>query len=292
MTDLVALDIGGTHARFALASIGGDGAISLGAVETLKTGDFASLQSAWEEFERRCDAPVPRHAAIAIAGPVTGETVRMTNNSWVIHTGAIDDQLGLDDAVVLNDFAAVAHAVARAEEEDFIRLAGPDTALPAAGTISVIGPGTGLGVAQLWRSGTGSYHVQATEGGHVDFAPVDAVDDAVLARLRKRHRRVSVERIVAGPGIVEIYHTLAGIEGRAVPEHDDRTVWELGLGGEDALAAAAVERFCMSLGSAAGDYALAHGASAVVIAGGLGYRIRETLLASGFAERFRIKGRY
>ncbi len=292
MTELVALDIGGTHARFAIASIGADGAITLGEVQTLKTGDFVSLKTAWEEFERRSPAPLPRAAAIAIAGPVTGDIVRMTNNEWVIHTGRIDEQLGLDEAVVLNDFAAVSHAVARAGEDQFVRLSGPDVPLPSSGTISVIGPGTGLGVAHLWRDGIGGYHVQASEGGHIDFAPIDAIDDAILARLRKRHRRVSVERVVAGPGIIEIHQTLAAIEGRSVPESDDRSLWELGLSGKDSLAAAAVEHFCLSLGSVAGDYALAHGASAVVIAGGLGLRIRDRLASSGFAERFGFKGRY
>ena len=290
--DLVALDIGGTHARFALASVDAKGTVTLGEPETLKTSDFASLKTAWEEFERRSPGAIPRAAAIAIAGPVTGETVRMTNNDWVIHTGRIDEQLGLDEAMVLNDFAAVAHAVARAGESEFVHLAGPEGPLPASGTISVIGPGTGLGVAHLWRDGKGFYHVQATEGGHVDFAPVDAVDDAILARLRKRHRRVSTERVAAGPGIVAIYQALAAIEGRAVAEPDDKALWDLGLAGKDSLAAAAVERFCMTLGSVAGDYALAHGASAVVIAGGLGLRLRDTLLKSGFAERFRFKGRY
>jgi len=291
--DLVALDIGGTHARFALASIGADGAITLGEPATLKTDDHASLKTAWEEFERRCGCAVPSAAAIAIAGPVTGETVRMTNNSWVIHTGHIDDQLGIERVTVLNDFAAVGHAVARLGESQFDHLAGPDLPLPGKGTISVIGPGTGLGVAQVHRDGAGGYHVQATEGGHVDFAPVDAVDDALLARLRKRHRRVSVERIVSGPGIVEIYQTLATIEGRSSRGlEEDKAIWQAGLSGEDSLATAAVEHFCLSLGSAAGDFALAHGASAVVIAGGLGLRIRDTLARSGFAERFRFKGRY
>ncbi len=292
MTDLVALDIGGTHARFALASVGAGGAITLGEPETLKTSEFTSLPSAWDEFERRCGYDLPKHAAIAIAGPVTGETVRMTNNSWVIETGAIDEQLDLDDAIVLNDFAAVSYAVASAHEDEFIHLSGPDTPLPARGTISVLGPGTGLGVAHIWRSGLGDYHVQATEGGHVDFAPVDAVDDAILARLRKSHRRVSVERVAAGPGISEIYHALAAIEGRAVQELDDRTLWEQGMSGEDALAQAAVERFCLTLGSVAGDFALAQGASAVVIAGGLGYRLRDILPESGFADRFCFKGRF
>jgi len=291
MTKLVALDIGGTHARFAHAEIGADGAITLDEPVTLKTSDHVSLNTAWDEFARRSDRPVPKNAAIAIAGPVNGETVRMTNNSWVLHTGRLDDQLGLDHVTLINDFGAVAHAAARADESEFVYLTGPAKPLPDTGTISVIGPGTGLGVAHFHRY-PGGYHVQATEGGHIDFAPVDHIDDSILARLRARHRRVSVERIVAGPGIVEIYAALAALEGRAASDHNDKTIWQAGLERSDPIAVAAIDRFCMALGSVAGDYALAHGASAVVIAGGLGYRIRETLVQSAFAERFRFKGRY
>lgn len=291
MTQLVALDIGGTHARFALASVAEDGAISLGEPVTLKTGDYASLQTAWEEFDRRCDAPIPRAAAIAIAGPVTGEIVRMTNNSWVLDTGALDEQLGLERVTVLNDFGAVAHAVARAPEDQLVHITGPDIRLPERGTVSVIGPGTGLGVAHFHRY-PGGYHVQATEGGHVEFAPLDEMDDWMLARLRRQYIRVSTERVHSGPGILEIYRALAGREQRPAVLEDDRTIWEQGIARQDSLAAAAVDRFCTSLGSLVGDYALAHGASAVVLAGGLGLKLRELLPRSGFGERFRFKGRY
>jgi glucokinase len=193
---------------------------------------------------------------------------------------------------VINDFGAVGHAVARAGDEHFVHLAGPETRLPPSGTLSIVGPGTGLGVAHVWRDGHGSYRVQPTEGGHIDFAPLDTIEDAILARLRQRYRRVSVERVVSGPGLIDIYEALAGMEGRSVQPADDKTLWQLGLSGEDSLAAAAVGRFCLSLGAVAGDIALAQGASGVVIAGGLGLRIRDTLLRSGFAERFRAKGRF
>ncbi len=156
------------------------------------------------------------------------------------------------------------------------------------------GPAPGLGVAHLWRDAeAGTYHVQATEGGHADFAPLDTIEDAILSRLRKRHTRVSVERVVSGPAIVDIYETLAALEGRAVPSEDDVAIWTRGMEGSDSLAAAAVDRFCLALGATAGDVALTQGGFAgVVIAGGLGYRIREILLTSGFAERFRAKGRF
>ena len=291
MTDLVAIDVGGTHARFALATVGGDGAISLGEPVTLKTSDHASLQTAWEEFERRVAAPVPRAAAIAIAGPVTGEVVRMTNNSWVLHTGALDEQLGLDCVTVLNDFGAVAHAVARAPEDQLVHITGPEMPLPERGTVSVIGPGTGLGVAHFHRH-PGGYLVQATEGGHIEFAPLDALDDWMMARLRKRHLRVSTERVHSGPGICEVYQAIAALEKREAEPLDDASIWQRGIAREDSLCAAAVDRFCHSLGSLVGDYALAHGASAVVLAGGLGLKLREVLPHSGFGERFRFKGRY
>jgi glucokinase len=218
--------------------------------------------------------------------------IRFTNNPWIIRPALIPEKLGVSRYTVVNDFGAVGHAVARAGDEHFVHLAGPDAPLPAAGTLSIIGPGTGLGVAHVWRDGKGGYRVQATEGGHIDFAPLDSIEDAILARLRQRHNRVSVERVVSGPGIVEIYEALAGMEGRAITALTDRQVWEAGTSGTDSLAAAAVDRFCLSLGSVAGDIALAQGGSGVVIAGGLGLRIRDSLLASGFASRFTAKGRF
>lgn len=289
---LVTVDIGGTHARFALADIAADGTITLADPVTLHTDEHASFQTAWEHFSEIQGGELPDKVAIAVAGPVTGDVIRFTNNPWIIRPALIGEKLGVSAYSLVNDFEAVAHAVARAPDDQFLYLAGPEGPLPKAGTISVLGPGTGLGVAWLWRDGKGFTHVQATEGGHVDFAPLDQVEDAILARLRKSHTRVSVERVVAGPAISDIYHTLAALEGRAVHELDDVAIWTAAQEGTDSLAAAAMDRFCLSLGAVAGDTALAQGASGVVIAGGLGYRLRNHLPKSGFAERFCAKGRF
>ena len=288
---IVSVDIGGTHARFALAEIEGGRVTALSEAVTMPTAEHASFQTAWEAFGAQIAQPMPKAVAIAIAAPVVGDIIKFTNNPWIIRPGLIPEKLGVDHWVLVNDFEAVGHAVAQAEANHFTHLCGPDAPLPAEGTISIIGPGTGLGVAHIWRE-QGDYHVVATEGGHIDFAPLDGIEDAVLTRLRNRYRRVSAERVVSGPGLVDIYETLAGIEGRPVVPLEDKALWALGTSGKDSLAAAAVDRFCLSLGSVAGDIALAQGGKGVVIAGGLGLRIRETLLRSGFAERFRAKGRF
>ncbi len=295
--DLVTVDIGGTHARFALASVGADGSVEMDEPKTLHTEDHASFQTAWEDYRTQMGGTLPDAAALAIAGPISGDVIRFTNNPWVIRPALVPEKLGVSHYTIVNDFEAVAHAVAVLDDKHFLHLAGPDNPLAPSGTLSVIGPGTGLGVAHLWRDGAGNSRVQATEGGHIDFAPVDSIEDAILARLRKRHTRVSVERIVSGPGICEIYATLAAMENRSIPDCDDVEIWTKGTlpvsDGGDSLAAAAVDRFCLALGSVAGDIALAQGGfGGVVIAGGLGYRIRDILKGSGFAERFRFKGRY
>lgn len=291
-TELVAVDIGGTHARFVIATIVADGTITLGEPETLHTADHASFQTAWEDFRARQGGSLPDAVSMAIAGPVGGDVIRFTNNPWIIRPALVEAKLGATRQTIVNDFGAIGHAVARAPADQFVHLAGPERPFAPEGTLSILGPGTGLGVAHLWRSAD-DYRVQATEGGHVDFAPLDTIEDAILARLRNRHNRVSVERVVSGPAIVDIYHTLAAMENRAVAEMDDVAIWTAGMEGSDSLAAAAVDRFCLALGSVAGDIALAQGGFAgVVIAGGLGFRLRDTLLSSGFSSRFTAKGRF
>lgn len=289
--EIVSIDIGGTHARFAVAQVADGRVEHLGDAVTMPTAEHASFQTAWEAFGAQLNRPLPDAVAIAIAAPVQGEVIKFTNNPWIIRPALIHEKLGVQHSILVNDFEAVGHAVAQADGEHFLHLSGPDIPLPSAGTISIVGPGTGLGVAHIWRDDA-DYHVVATEGGHVDFAPLDGIEDAILARLRARYRRVSVERVVSGPGLVDIYETLAAIEGRPVLSMDDKALWALGTSGEDSLAAAAVDRFCLSLGSIAGDIALAQGGQGVVIAGGLGLRLKDVLVRSGFAERFRAKGRF
>ena len=289
---IVTTDIGGTHARFALATVEGGRVIELDEPVTLKTSEHASFQTAWEEFGRRCGIDLPDALAMAFAGPVSGEVLKLTNNPWVIRRALMQERLGVARFTIVNDFGAVGHAVAALDDSVFTHVCGPTRALPETGVTTIIGPGTGLGVAALLRLGNGHYHVIETEGGHVDFAPLESLEDRMLVELRRNFRRVSVERLASGRGLFNIYEALAAIENRPLTFHDDKELWAAALGGRDSLANAALDRLCLTLGTVTGDMALAQGASAVVIGGGLGLKLADYLPRSGFRDRFIAKGRF
>ncbi len=289
--EIVTADIGGTHARFAIAEIADGQVVRLDDPVTLKAHEYASLQTAWEAFGETIGRVLPEAAAIALATPISGDVLKMTNNPWIIRPALIPEKLRVTRYALVNDFGAVGHAVATLPDACFAHLAGPDASLPAHGVTSIIGPGTGLGVAALLRAGN-HYHVVETEGGHIEYPSVDSTEDAILASLRAKFTRVSAERVVAGPALWSIYEALAALEGRAISHMPDAELWARALDGSDSLAAAAFDRFCLSLGTVAGDIALAQGAKALVIAGGLGLRIADHLKKSGFASRFVAKGRF
>lgn len=289
-SEIVSVDIGGTHARFAIAQVGGGRVLALGDPVTLKTAEHSSLERAWQAFASAIGRQLPRAAAIAIAAPVGGDAIKLTNSPWVIRPKQLEQELGVDRLVLVNDFGAVGHAVAHAGPEDFVHVCGPQHDLPADGVISIVGPGTGLGVALVVRR-NGESDVVETEGGHIDFAPLDELEDRILAFLRTRYRRVSIERVVSGPGLANLHEAIAAIEGHAVRTGDDAALWKAALAGSDRLASIALDRFCLSLGAAAGDIALAQGGNAVVIAGGVGHRLAKHLPNSGFPMRFVAKGR-
>lgn len=291
MRQIAVADVGGTHARFAIAEIDGGRVLSLGNAVKLQTSEHGSFQLAWQEFGRREGIDLPHELALSFAGPVGGEVLKLTNNPWVIRPSLMKQRLDVDRFTIVNDFGAVGHAVATLPDGDFRHLCGPDKPLPREGVISIVGPGTGLGVAALLRKRDG-YEVIETEGGHIDFAPLDSLEDNILAQLRRNFRRVSVERVAAGQGLRNLYEALAAIEGRDVTIHDDKALWAAALEGSDSLATAALDRLCLTLGAVAGDLALAQGGTAVVVAGGVGLRLADYLPKSGFRDRFIAKGRF
>lgn len=292
MRRIVVCDVGGTHARFGIAELEAPRAASISRPITLRTSEYTSFQEAWEEFGRRLGEALPRELAIAFAGPVGGDVLKLTNSPWIIRPDELKGTLGVERLTLVNDFGAVAFAVPWLGDDDVRHICGPERPLPDEGVITIVGPGTGLGVASLLRRTDGSYEVIETEGGHVDFAPLDSLEDRILAELRQSFQRVSVERLVSGPGLSNLYQALAAIEDRPLDIHDEKALWSAALDGSDSLAAAALDRLCLSLGAVVGDLALAQGAHAVVIAGGVGLRLAERLPRSGFRDRFIAKGRF
>jgi glucokinase len=278
-------DIGATNARFAL--LGPDGHY---ASAILLCVDFAMLEDAVRAFLDRSGASErPNRAAFAIAGPVTGDRLRMTNHPWEFSIAETKRRLGLDRLEVVNDFAAVAHAVPRLAEGDRVQ-AGGGAPVPHQ-PIGVIGPGTGLGMASLAWCG-GRWQVLAGEGGHATAAPWDEREAAIIAILRKRLDHVSVERLISGMGLRNLRQALAELDGVAAESMTPAEISAAGLSGSDRLCAEAVELFCALLGGAAGNLALTVGArGGIYIAGGIVPKLGDAFFRSRFRERFVAKGR-
>src|ERR1700692_4114253 len=187
--EIVAGDLGGPQPRDADAETAGGQVVKFGPPFTYRTRDHASLASSWVAFAEALGRTLPRAAALAVACPITGDILRLTNNPWVIRPATLARELDVDALTLINDFGAVGHAVTQMPPEYLTHIAGPDIALPGQGVISVIGPGTGLGVAYVLRRG-GASHVVECEGGHISFSPLDPLEDAILAKLRARYNRV------------------------------------------------------------------------------------------------------
>jgi glucokinase len=284
---IVAADIGGTHARLALAELVPGERPRLGEMCKYRSREAAGLAEIWARFERDSGAPLPRAAAIAVAAPIEGDVLAFMNNDWRIDRHEIAGELGLDELILLNDFGAVAYAVSRMGPNDFIALAGPGD-LPVDGVVTVLGPGTGLGVAILDRRG-GGVSVIETEAAHIGFCPLDPEEEELSDALAARYGRASVERVVSGPGLIDIYRFLGG--GDRDPSQAGK-LWDAAIDGADPLAEKALAILVRCFGAAAGDIALAHGAMGVAVSGGLANRIAQLLQGPAFEARFTAKGRY
>ena len=295
-------DIGGTNARFALTDLAAPNA-ELFESKSLRNADFASVQHAIEHYLGGVDAK-PGRAALAVASPVGLDEIRLTNRAWSFSRRELQRTLGLDELRMINDFGAVAWAVPSLAREHLITLHG-DAAAPLRGPISVLGPGTGLGVAMLVGSYEHGWHAVETEGGHVGFAPLGDEERAISAWLTAQHGRTSTERLLCGKGLSEIDLVLRGAANIAPAAalmpgesslqrprlRDPAEIVAAALEGHDTAALQTLARFCAVLGSVAGDCALIHGARTVVIAGGIVPRFIPFLRSSAFRERFLAKGR-
>lgn len=272
-------DIGGTNARFALVE---DGRPSSPLV--LPVAAFATAEAAIAEALARLAPRAPLvQAVLALAGPVAGGTVRLTNADWQLSSAAIAARFGFARVWLVNDFLAQAHALPHLAGSD-LRPIGGGRAEPGAPML-VLGPGTGLGVAGYLP---GPRLALPTEGGHVGLAPTDAREDAVVAALRARDGRAGAEEALSGRGLGFLHATLAGLRGAAVPARDAPAV--LAAAAACPVAAETVDVFLGLLAGLAGDLALAWGArGGVFLAGGILPRLAERLDLAVFRRRFEAK---
>ncbi|MCB1996067.1 MAG: glucokinase [Rhodoferax sp.] len=277
-------DVGGTHARF------GWQAAPASAIEHIgieRCGDHAGLADAVRHYLGQWRLPAPAAAAIGIANPVAGDEIRMTNHHWRFSIRALRDELGLQRLCVVNDFEALALSLPRLRPAQW-RAHG--AAPVAAGTLAVIGPGTGLGVGGVVHTEAG-WMALPGEGGHATLAPMDDLESEVLRHARAQWPHVSAERLLSGIGLPLLHHYVALAEGRAPEALSAEQVVERGLAG-DAGCARTLDIFCALLGGFAGNVALTMGARAVFIGGGIVPRLGERFFTSPFRERFEAKGRF
>ena len=264
-------DIGGSHARFALAQSGAGGAPRIDAVEQYPTGDFSSLAEAARHYLKRMAAQgAPLRAVLAVASPVTGDSVKITNNPWAFSVAQLTRDLGFASVEVINDFAAISLALPHLGAND-LRAIGREVELPAKAdrTYAVVGPGTGLGVSALALR-DGRRAVIESEGGHIGFAPATPYEIDVLRELTARFGRVSAERLASGIGVVNLYQAVCALEQVPAPLQQAADISAAADADPDSTCARVLRLFCEILGGFAGDIALAYGAwDGVFLAGGV-----------------------
>jgi len=286
-------DIGGTNARFGLAEAGSHGVLVEGSVREFPVAGFASLSDAAASYLEMQGEHVDT-AVFAVAGRILGDEVRITNHPWVISREQTERALGVGHVALINDFAAQAMAITCLQRDDVVAI-GPQPWRPFDAreprTFAVIGPGTGLGVGGLLVRNGRCYPLE-TEGGHAGFAPVTIEDLRLLECLIGRFGRVSCERLVSGPGLVNLHDAVCEIHGLPQQTLAPSAITARAAAG-DATCQQAIDVFCAAFGSMAGDLVLMHGAwDGVFLAGGLVPKMLPALQASAFRERFESKGRF
>ncbi len=304
---VLAGDLGGTHSRLEIVEVHpaivdtDSGAPRLTPVRrhTYPSQDYPDPLPFLREF---LAGETVAGACLAVAGPVEatdhGQRARVTNLPWRLDSEWLAAALGLPRLVLINDFAAVGHGLEALGPKDCLTLqpGRPHADAPRA----LIGAGTGLGMALLHRC-QGRWQVHPSEGGHRDFAPTDALQSELLAWLRRRHEHVSVERVLSGPGLVNLYRFLAerhpeqadpALQAAMAEGDPAAAIAEFGLWRDDPLARRALHLFVRIYGAQAGDLALlALPRGGLYIAGGIAPKLRELMHGEDFLAALRAKGR-
>lgn len=286
-------DIGGTNARFALADTTTGSPLLLDTIREFAVADFPSLGEAARHYLQDIDADA-NCGVFAVAGRVDGDEARITNHPWVISRSRTASMLGFSELHLINDFAAQAMAISLLQPDDVVQIGGAAWSPRTPGTpanYGVIGPGTGLGVGGLVIRNERCYPLE-TEGGHVSFPPGTPEEIRILEILSETFGRVSNERLICGPGLVNIHRAVCEMAGFD-PGHLQPADVTARAAAKDLQAMRAVDLFCAIFGAISGDLVLIQGAwDGVFLTGGLVPRMLDSLQHSGFRQRFEHKGRF
>ena len=279
-------DIGATNARFALVDPGG----AIIKPRALPCDNYPTIADAIAEYLGDAGGAPPQRALFAIAAPASGDVVRMTNHPWSFSISELRDALKMRSVRIVNDFHAAAAAIPHLKDDDRVQV-GPGEPV-AGGPVGVLGPGSGLGVSSLITTSQGPLAIPG-EGGHVTMAPADAREGQVLDIMRERFDHVSAERLLSGPGLVNIYNVLCELShvpaaGLTAPQITDPKSAE-----DYPCAKETTDMFCAMFGTIAGNLALTLGArGGIYIAGGIIPKLGDRFANSSFRERFEAKGRF
>ena len=279
-------DIGATHARFALQTAPG----VFRSVRVLRCDDFEGIVPLLQFYLSDHDGAALHHAALAVANPINGDQVRMTNRDWEFSTDSVRRELGLQTLLIVNDFTALAMAIPGLKPHDLMKVGGGSAAGNA--VVGVLGPGTGLGVSGVIPTVDG-FVTLGSEGGHMNFAPADEREFAILQFAWKEWTHVSNERLISGPGMEIIYRALGQRNGMRVAARSSPDIITGALDDMDPLCVEVLECFCGMLGGAAANLAVTLGSfGGIFIGGGIVPRMGEWFAQSPFRARFEAKGRF
>lgn len=281
-------DVGGTNARWAWQASAG---APLQHVSVAPCGASASLADSAASFLKAHGLSAPKAASMGIATAVTGDHIQFTNNNWSFSVSELKRALQVERCLVINDFTALALSLPVLTPQD-LQMLGGGTAI-AHTAIALLGPGTGLGVSGLMPDGRGGYTAISGEGGHVTLAPADDLESDILTALRKQFTHVSAERVLSGPGLVNLYKALCTVRSTTAQDLHPQDVTQLALDGTDALCSETVRLFSSFLGNVAGNLALSLGATGgVYVGGGIVPQLGAAFDRKLFRERFEGKGRF
>ncbi len=285
----IVADIGGTNARFGLVT-GFDPEAKEFVIENQQMYEseyFESIERAFTCYRNSLEQAAISGACLAVAGPVVGDRIKLTNLQWNFSVLQTQKNLGLDKLKIINDFSAYAYAIQYIDKK-YLRNINEGVAVEGS-PIMVVGPGTGFGVAAL-TSQNGTYNVLASEGGHMSLAANTPLQAAIKEQLSRKHALVSIERVFSGPGLKDLYEALMAVEGMRPRKLTAAQISQLALESSDEMCHRTLALFCSWLGAVTGDLALALGArGGVFMGGGILPRIADFLVQSEFRAAFKAK---